>query len=98
MTDLLYTHTQRCFGRDLYTDMPHCDLQMVGFALYKETFICVEKLGEKYKNPTLTQDPLLPVVIMINSLTIWAIKEKPIHFILYQILDSTREYQPSIQQ
>ena len=47
MTDLLHTHTQCCFGRDLYTDMPHCVLQMVGFAFYKETFICVEKLGEK---------------------------------------------------
>ena len=29
-----FTHTQNCFVRDLYTDMPHCDLQMVGFALY----------------------------------------------------------------
>ena len=29
--------------------MQHYDLQMVGFALYKETFIGVEKLGEKYR-------------------------------------------------
>ena len=28
--DLLHTHTQCCLGQDLYTDMPHCDLQMVG--------------------------------------------------------------------
>ena len=47
--DLLHTYTQCCFGRDLYTDMSHCDLQMVGFALYWETFIWVKKLGEKYK-------------------------------------------------
>jgi len=59
--DLLHTHTQCCFGRDdLYTDMPHCDLQMVGFALYSETFICVEKLGAKYKNSTLMGDPHFP--------------------------------------
>jgi len=30
LTDLLNTHTQCCFCRDLYTDVPHCDLQMVG--------------------------------------------------------------------
>ena len=41
-----FTHTQCCFGRDLYTDMPHCDHG-------RKTFICVEKLGEKYKNPVL---------------------------------------------
>jgi len=34
MTDLLHTHTQCCFVRVIYTDMPNCDLQMVGFALY----------------------------------------------------------------
>ena len=28
--DLLHTHTQCCFGQDFYTDMPHCDLQIVG--------------------------------------------------------------------
>jgi len=34
LTDLLNTHTQCCFGQDLYTDMPLCDLQVEGFALY----------------------------------------------------------------
>jgi len=34
LTDLLHTHTQCCFGQDLYTDIPHCDLQMVGFVLW----------------------------------------------------------------
>ena len=32
--DLLHTHTQCGFGLDIYTDVPHCDLQMVGFAMY----------------------------------------------------------------
>ena len=50
--DLLHTHTQYCLGWGLYTDMPLCDFQMVGFSLFLGTFICVEKLGEKYKNPT----------------------------------------------
>ena len=45
MTDLLHTHTQCCFGRDLYTDMQHCDLQMVG----KHSFV----LGEKYRHQAL---------------------------------------------
>ena len=35
MTYLLHTHTQCFFGRDLYTDVPHCDLQMVGFVCTK---------------------------------------------------------------
>ena len=48
--------------------MPHCDLQIVGFAMYKETFICVEKLGEKYKNPALMLDPHFPLVIKMNSI------------------------------
>ena len=56
MTNLLHTHTQCCFSRDVYTDMPHCDLQMV-----VETFICVEKLGEKYKTPALMWDPHFPL-------------------------------------
>jgi len=34
LTDLLHILTQCFFGRDLYTDMPHCDLQMEGFTLY----------------------------------------------------------------
>ena len=62
MADLLHTHTQYLFGRDLYTDMPHCELQMVGFALYYETLICVEKLGEKYNNPALMRDLHFPLV------------------------------------
>ena len=37
---------------------------LVGFALYKETSFCVEKLGEKYKNPVLKRDPhFTPVCI-----------------------------------
>jgi len=34
--------------------MPHCDLQMVGFALYYKTFICVEIFwGGEMGNPHL---------------------------------------------
>jgi len=39
--------------------MPHCDLQMVGFALYIN---CVEKLGVKYKNRALMRGMYFPLV------------------------------------
>jgi len=34
LVDRFTSYTQCCFGRDLYTDMPHCDFQMVEFTLY----------------------------------------------------------------
>jgi len=40
LTDLLHTHTQCCFTQDLYTDMPHCDLQMVGKHLFVMCLFC----------------------------------------------------------
>ena len=60
MTDLLYTPTQCCFSQDLYTDMPHCDLQMVG-----KLSLCVEILGEKYKSTALMLDPHFPLVLSL---------------------------------
>jgi len=35
LTDLLHTHTHCYFGQDVNTDMPHCDLQVVG----KQSFV-----------------------------------------------------------
>ena len=40
---------------------------LLGFALYLETFICVEKLGEKYKNLAVMRDPHYPLVSLLIS-------------------------------
>ena len=51
--DLLHTHTQCCFGRNVNTDMPHCDLQMV----WKHSFVLIN-----IKNMALMWDPHFPLV------------------------------------
>ena len=57
LTYLLHTHTQGCFVQDRFTDMQQCDFQNG-----RETFICVDQLGEKYKRPALLRDPHFPLV------------------------------------
>ena len=52
--DLLHTHTQCCFGRNVNTDMPHCDLQMV----WKHSFVLIN-----IKNMALMRDPHFPLVM-----------------------------------
>jgi len=64
--DLLHTHTQCCLGQDLCTDMPHCDLQMVG----KHSFVLKIRRKIYFKNPALMWDPHFPFVLLCNLMKI----------------------------
>jgi len=52
--------------------MPHCDLQMVGFAFYKEIFIFVEK----YENLASMWDLHFPLVVYCFIFEIFVLKGK----------------------
>ena len=48
-----FTHTQNCFVRDLYTDMPHCDLQMTLTLNHLNYFLLTKDLAMYFFNMSI---------------------------------------------